>query len=262
MRTMKAYNKTPELSEIAYPVIGSPKLDGFRCYAEGGIVCSQGGNPIVNNHTRELLKGLPDLDGELMLVSGDFEDNQSAFMSVHGKPEFKFNVFDHWSHGGKFKDRLEQANQYVNDLNMDIVVSIPHNIITSPEAAKIYWDAMVAEGHEGMMTRDPYGPYKHGRSTLNQGYLLKFKHWIDTEGVIVGFEEETDVNGVPKGHLGKFIVEWEGKRIPVAGFELAYKIEVWANKSKYLGLTETFKYQNKTRYGMPRFPIHKGIRYD
>jgi len=48
----------------------------------------------------------------------------------------------------------------------------------------------IAEGYEGICFRDPNSPYKYGRSTLREGWLIKMKRFVTEEAVIIGVEEE------------------------------------------------------------------------
>src|SRR5437899_138139 len=58
-------------------------------------------------------------------------------------------------------------------------------------------------GFEGVMLRKPDGPYKFGRSTVREGYLMKVKRFTQEEAVVVGYEEqETNLNEATKDALG------------------------------------------------------------
>jgi DNA ligase-1 len=63
--------------------------------------------------------------------------------------------------------------QYVKDLN---------------ELTNFERDTLAA-GFEGVMVRRPDGPYKQGRSTLNEQILLRIKRFRDGEAVVLDIEE-------------------------------------------------------------------------
>jgi DNA ligase-1 len=141
------------------------------------------------------------------------------------------------------------------------------------------------------MLRDPVGPYKFGRSTAKEGYLLKMKRFEDHEATVVGVVEQMrneneatkDALGrtkrstakagkVGKDTLGAFRVKasipygvgMRGFRIVEfeigSGMNDAQRAEFW--KSPPIGALVTFKCQGFTPDGLPRFPIFKGIRQD
>ncbi|MFM7851045.1 MAG: hypothetical protein ACKO96_03815, partial [Flammeovirgaceae bacterium] len=53
---------------------------------------------------------------------------------------------------------------------------------------------MLERGYEGVMIRGLHGPYKQGRATLKQGWLMKLKEFDDDEAVIIGYEEKMKNN--------------------------------------------------------------------
>jgi DNA ligase-1 len=62
----------------------------------------------------------------------------------------------------------------------------------------------LSHGYEGVMLRDPNGPYKHGRSTLREGFLMKLKQFTDGEAVVVRLEEgHHNQNELERDELGR-----------------------------------------------------------
>ena len=288
-KPMLAYSKTPDLSEIKYPCIASPKLDGIRCVMADGIPFSRSMKRIPNKFIQqELMKlQLHGLDGELMLASGDFNSVQSAIMSEHGMPDFYLAVFDKFDIVSGFTKRYEGAAAEVFQLDNPRVKLVEHIMCENEEDLRNAWEAWIAEGYEGAMVRSPDGPYKRGRSTLNQGYLLKLKKWHDAEAEIIGFEElerneneaytgelgqtkrSSEKGGmVPAGTLGSLLVRWNGQTFKVGtgfgrgipGEDERLRSHIWNNQEAYKGKKVTFKYQEVSRYGIPRFPAFKGFR--
>ncbi len=150
----------------------------------------------------------------------------------------------------------------------------------------------IDQGFEGTMIRSFDGPYKSGRSTLKQGWLLKYKAWADAEGTVVGFEElmhnenpdlrdkfdhakrsSHKANMIPANTLGALILstEWGELRVGT-GFDAALRQEIWGSMkwsevegrylTSYFGRTITFKYQAHGMQDKPRFPVFKGFRED
>jgi DNA ligase-1 len=71
-KPMLAASTVPDLNDINYPVMASPKLDGIRCVTPNGDVLSRNLKAIPNHHVRHTLQALrvQGLDGELM-IDGD-----------------------------------------------------------------------------------------------------------------------------------------------------------------------------------------------
>lgn len=274
-RPMLAASKTPALSTLTYPLLASPKLDGIRCIVADGVPYSRNMKRIPNKHIQQQIMALHQhgLDGELM-IDGGFENVSSGVMSISGTPNFYLNVFDnfHLQHLG-FNIRYLKTIDIVKELNSPLIRMVEHVLIRSVAELQTFWDKCIAEGYEGAMTRTIDGPYKNGRSTVNQGYLVKLKSWLDDEATVIGFEElltnedagnsNKKENMVPADTLGALVVQWGRVTFKVgSGFDMAMRHKIWQNQSAYLGGRVTFKYQELSMYGVPRFPIYKGFRTD
>lgn len=105
-------------------------------------------------------------------------------------------------------------------------------------------DRVVAQGGEGLMLRQPQSLYEVGRSTT----LLKVKAFLDAEARVV---EHLPGEGKHKGRLGALVVEMPGgKRFSVGtGFSDAERAS-----PPPLGSLITYRYQELTDRGVPRFP--------
>src|ERR1700680_4984117 len=99
-----------EESKLCFPVLASPKVDGFRAYNDNGL-CTSSGKPFMNVATRDyfgsaLFEGL---DGEMI---GGRPDDPKAFAASSGPlrrggddPKATWLIFD---------DRTCQDEPYVN----------------------------------------------------------------------------------------------------------------------------------------------------
>ena len=274
-KPMLAASKTPELDELSYPLLASPKLDGIRCIVADGVPFSRNMKRIPNLYIQQMIMKLQQhgLDGELM-IAGGFESVASGVMSVTGTPNFYLNVFDDFSIDQfGFWDRYRKTKDLVEALDSPFIRIVEHKLIKNAEELKAYWDWCIYKGYEGAMVRSLNGPYKRGRSTVKQGYLIKLKLWHDDEAKVIGFEElmnnddagnsKKKENLVPADTLGALVVQWCGLTFKVgSGFNMELRNKVWQNKDAYRGAMATFKYQELTTYGVPRFPIFKGFRED
>jgi DNA ligase-1 len=278
-----------DLSKVAYPVMVSPKLDGVRCVVHGDQVLSRKLKPIPNNHIVETLlpMNLEGLDGELMLdLPGSFSQVSSAVMSVDGAPDFTYFVFDRIGQKAPYTERYASLERDIENLAHPCVQLVEHRLVNS-EAELLEVEATSLDcGFEGLMIRSLTGPYKYGRSTTKEGYLLKLKRFEDAEAVVVGFEElmhneneaTTNELGLTKrssakagkvagGTLGKLrcarqVGEMTQQFSIGSGFTEAQRAELWAGRAGLKGLVVKFKFQPNPAAPLeaPRFPVFLGLR--
>ena len=297
-----------DLDNIEWPMLASPKLDGIRVinHPDLGPV-TRSFKPVANHFIRENLIRILDrtpLDGELVGIKDgkvmDFNSTQSAVMTRGGQPSFRYMVFDHfYDLKASFQQRIADAEAYVKFLNDPEVELVTHCLLKDKEEFIIFAQSCVDEGYEGAMLRSVDGPYKSGRSTLKQGWLLKYKEWADAEGIVVGFEERMhnaneDVrdnfdhakrsshkeNMVPMGTLGALVLDTAWGELKVGtGLDDALRQEIWERncvlaRSDEDGNVEfivrgkqpdkdrivSFKYQAFGMQDKPRFPVFLHFR--
>lgn len=274
-----------DFASIKYPVYASPKLDGIRCAIVDGKALSRSLKDIANTYTRERLSiaALDGLDGELIMGSPTsksvYRDTSSAVMGYEGAPDLTYYVFDCHTHSGTFSQRLE----FLQSLTLPANVVLLEQVLIRNEADMLAYEAeKVAQGYEGIILRSPSAPYKHGRSTVKEGYLLKVKRFEDSEAVIIGAEEEL-FNGneagtnelgrtfrsqcaeglTGKGRLGAFVVQDVVSGIVFSvgtGLSAADRAEFWAGRSTMLGQTLKYKFFPVGVKVAPRHPVFLGMR--
>lgn len=279
MKTMLAASeelKFEDLHKLRYPVWCSYKFDGIRGRCLGPVITSRTDKPIPNMLIRATLTSLRYLDGELV-TPGDFNDVQSAVMSVGGNPDFTYHVFDDLEFPHKpYSERYEILRNRVAKYDHPRVKLAAQIMCSSPAEVVALYEEVVAlgEGYDGLIIRDPRAPYKSGRSTLRQGWMLKLKPWKDAEATIIGTEEllsnlDTSTkmkdNMVPMDTLGAFIVTWNGKVFNIGGgkgFTAERRQYWWDHRLEMIGKKVTFKYLNLSEDGIPRHPNLRGQRLD
>jgi DNA ligase-1 len=177
--------KLPDLLWVLYPVIVTPKIDGIRCYVHSGRALCRSGKPVPNDAARRALESiLPDgIDGELT-VGDSFRASSDALMRRGGSPLWRFRAFDLVS-DRPYSERLEALRVAVERIDDPRVEFVPWESVDSRDDLLAYEARCLADGYEGVMLRDPRGPYKCGRSTLNQGWLIKLKRFSDSEATVI-----------------------------------------------------------------------------
>ncbi len=294
-----------KLELIEWPAFCSPKVDGIRCLIHPSLgPVTRSFKPVPNDHiygALDKLAGQSYLDGELIAVDENrndlsFNETQSAVMTHDGQPDFVFAVFDCFQDPDQdFMARHVLAQKIVGGIGVPQITILEHVLVRSLEEFIGFAEKCVEGGFEGSIIRSPAGIYKSGRSTFNQGWLLKYKNWVDTEGTVIGFNElmrndNPDVgdkfglakrsshkaNMVPMHMLGALVLmtEWGELRVG-SGFTMAQRQEIWLrnmdvseryrNKDAFapdIGRKVTFKYQPFGMQDKPRFPIFKSFRLE
>lgn len=273
-----------DIEKLRFPLLASPKLDGVRAVVRNGVVYSRSNKPIPNKHVQSLFKRHEHYDGELIV--GDptahdvYRQTTSGVMSVDGEPDVRFFVFDHVKHiVAPFKERYELIDTSGKGKPSGLILHIQWGINTLDQLLE-YESEVLEQGYEGLILRSPDAPYKMGRSTVKEGYMLKLKRFTDAEAVVVGFEErmhngnEATVNELGRtkrsshkagksgrGDLGALVVEFDGVRFNIGtGFTDEERREVWDNRSGYLGQLAKFKYFPVGVKEAPRHPVFLGWR--
>jgi DNA ligase 1 len=210
MKPNLAYKITPErmeqeLAKLIFPRIGSPKLDGIRCLVHSTGLLSRKLKLLPNEYTQATMPQgrLLNMDGELILgdpTDDPYHRTHSAVMTREGEPGLTLWVFDDYLMGGAYKDRYS-----------DILKRLRGRTGQKVEVVEAVWLKNVAElldyemkclkmGYEGIMTRNPDGRYKYGRSGIGpkeQG-LVAHKRWKDGTARIVGMLPRMKNNNVAK----------------------------------------------------------------
>jgi DNA ligase-1 len=121
-------------------------------------------------------------------------------MSRDGRPDVNYHVFDRHDLNAI---TWEARYQSLRDHSPGVLV-VPHIFIHNLYDIEEYEHLHLAQGYEGVMLRDPNGPYKNGRSTAKEGWLLKVKRFEDSEALVLGMEEKMhNGNEATVGELGQ-----------------------------------------------------------
>lgn len=278
-------------SDLAYPLAASLKLDGIRCLTIEGKALSRSFKEIPNKHIQKAMSGLPSgLDGELVTLNADgtvkdFSHIQSDIMSEDGEPNFAFEIFDYVkdSLNKPYMSRVADLESWGQDMPNFCRLILPTIVHNATELSS-YEEAAVRDGHEGIMTRKLDGPYKCGRSSFREQFLVKIKRFVDSEAEIIGFEEkfhnvneaELDELGhtkrssakaglVPANTLGTLMVKdiHDGREFGIGtgkGLDDHLRKTMWDNRGKYVGKIIKYRYQEVGTKDLPRIPSFQGFR--
>jgi len=233
----------------------SEKLDGVRAWWDGKQFISRQGN--LYHAPDWFVEGLPDttLDGELWLDRKKFQRTVSIVRrqdkTDHWK-EIRFRVFDAPALKDPFEKRLQALADLFAGSKLAYASALEHIRCTSVDHLKEELARVEALGGEGLMLREPGSAYHAGRSSS----LLKVKTFHDAEATVTGHQEGL---GKHKGRLGALLVKLaDGTQFAVGtGFS-----DKERGNPPPVGSTITFRYQELTEAGVPRFPSYVGIRHE
>lgn len=232
----------------------SEKLDGVRAYWDGEAFVSRLGNRFAA--PAWFVEHLPanTLDGELWVGRKLFGKTMSIVRSgAAGQAwkEVRYVVFDAPAHGGTFEERSRFCHELLGT-ETPFAAWHPHIVCEGMVHLREELRRVEAIGGEGLMLRRPGSRYEIGRSSS----LLKVKTFHDAEARVLGHVPGA---GKHKGRLGALLVELpSGVRFNVGtGFSDAERAAPPA-----IGQIITFRYQELTEDGVPRFPSYVGVRID
>jgi len=231
----------------------SEKLDGVRAYWDGQQFLSRQGNQY---HAPDwFTTGLPTtpLDGELWMDRRKFQRTVSIVRrqdrSDHWK-DVRFVVFDAPESEGEFESRLEFLQDMFRQKELAHATLLDQSPCTGLKHLRKELAQIEAVGGEGLMLRQPGSIYEVGRSST----LLKVKNFHDAEAIVLDHQAG---KGKFKGKMGALAVQMEdGTEFSVGtGFSDAQR-----GSPPPIGSVITFRYQEFSDAGVPRFPSFVRVR--
>ena len=256
--------------------LASEKLDGVRAYWDGRNLLSRNGKILAAPGAWSAHFPPFALDGELYTARGEFEKIQSIVMdkmpSATAWSEVKFYVFDVPEAGGGLLERLSELEKFIAKnpqagQNLKIIkqIKVKDNVEFEAFAKQI-----VANGGEGAVVREPSTPYERKRSKN----ALKYKKFKDAECEVTAINAGT---GKYAGLMGSATCKALSAAVsnsdeqndellqPASGVKFkigsGFSDRDRANPPK-IGSIITYKYQNLTAKGVPRFPVFLRVRED
>jgi DNA ligase-1 len=296
MKPMLAVDHDP--NKLTFPLYASPKLDGLRGLVHEGKLLSRSLKSIPNLFVQSILANpmFNGFDGELIAGSPTAENCMQActsfFMASNKIQEFTFYIFDLHDCPLGFKDRYDLLKGYLEKMSGYCgKVRIKHNVkivlhdqvlINNEDELLAYEAKCLDQGYEGLILRKIDGEYKYGRSTVNEGLLLKVKRFVDSEAVILGFEEQMEntnektvnelgrskrsshkAGKVGKDTLGALFVKdvHSGVEFNIGtGLDDATRRHIWDTRIEHINKIVKYKSFPVGVKDAPRHPVFLGFR--
>lgn len=277
-------------TKIQFPCQVTDKFDGIRCIKTGGRALTSAFKPIPNDFIRGWIEAnCPDgFDGEIMVIGRTFNELSGDVRRKEGKPDFRYYVFDYVLDqlARPYVARVEDLRDW-RDRAGDhacitrVILELPVTAKNEAELAAIEEAALTERHREGVMIRSANSPYKCGRSTINEGYLIKIKRFQDDEAMCIGTKEEMENTNpatqdnfgraersthkagmVPKGRLGKLLCRTKaGVEFEIGtGFTATDRAWLWEHRATLPGKQVKFKFQPHGMKEKPRCPVFLAFR--
>ncbi|XP_048253450.1 uncharacterized protein LOC124135824 isoform X2 [Haliotis rufescens] len=234
----------------------SEKLDGVRAFWNGRCFYSRLGNAFIAPEwfTKDLPTDMH-LDGELFGGRGKFQSTVSIVKTPEDErwKKISYHVFDVPNlEKQPFEKRYEELQGYFDKAKPKYAILCEQTKCTSKEHVEEELEKALGLGGEGVMLREPKSKYERRRSPT----LLKMKKFHDAEAVVIGHEKGKGRNQFVCGAL-RCRMEC-GKEFSVgSGLSDAQR-----RKPPKIGAIITYRFQEYTNSGSPRFPTFVGIRID
>jgi DNA ligase 1 len=230
----------------------SEKLDGVRAYWDGERLWSRMGNLFYAPEWFVVDLPKVPLDGELWLGRKKFQHTVSIVRRQDRTElwkEVRYLVFDAPRLEKGFEKRLEFIQQIMKGNQPTFAQAHEHQLCQSLNHVRQELTRLEALGGEGLMLRQAGSKYEVGRSPT----LLKVKSFHDAEARVLKHLEGA---GRHQGRLGALLVEMpDGTTFSVGtGFSDAEREDPPA-----VGSLITFRYQELSEGGVPRFPSFVGV---
>lgn len=234
----------------------SEKFDGVRAQWDGRTLRFRGGGlvPAPAWFTANF-PALP-LDGELWIARGRFDALSGTVRRIEPVDaewrQVRYLIFELPGAAGDFSERVRQMQAVLARAGVPWLQAVEQARVADKSELMQRLDAVLRAGGEGLMLHRADAPYRTGRSDV----LLKLKPWQDAEAVVVG---HLLGNGKYRGLTGALQMETpDGKRFRIgSGLTDALR-----RQPPPIGTRITYRYQQLTKNGVPRFPRYLRVRED
>lgn len=259
MKPMLAHNLEKKRNHVKFPGIVQPKLDGVRCEYDGNSFFSRTEKPILG--VPKLLTAVQEhfndykLDGEIFRRDLKFEDINSSVsrkVNIAENESLEYWIYDTPKNVSFDSRWLTMIKEFLPDLDFRIKFC-PTSIVKNWAELERQFKVYLKLGYEGLIYRNKDAEYEMDKRS---NALLKYKQWFDMEVEIIGLDKGS---GRLSETLGALVCQLEdkgSKRLVKVGSGLTDEQRdiIWCQPAKYINKRITIKYQELSKYGIPRFP--------
>ncbi len=252
-------------SEVVFPVLEEPKLDGLRCRADKTGLWSRENNqfkncPHIERALAPLFEKHPDLilDGEL--YNHDYADDFNSLISFvkKGKPTpesiaeaekyVQFWIYN-YVNTDAYLTRYLRLQEWILPLKSPYLKLVPATQCATRKELDEKYEGHLENKFEGQMVYAPYSAYIHKRTKA----LLKRKEFIDDEFPIVSIEEGVGNRSGKAGAI--WLTAKNGKKFKAnPKGNRKFLTDLLKNREALVGVMATVEYQNLTpEEQVPRF---------
>ena len=240
------------------------KYNGTRAIWDGSKLLSRGGHirTSVPHIVSALKKHSPGktLDGELFTpklsfnrINGASRKIESSFESL----QLDYYIFDTLDKERTFEERILTIESFPHTYTSCIKPVLSYLI--SPEQILRPLEKTLANGHEGIVLRNPNSLYREGRHV---GNLWGVKPVYELEAAFVCFlEGETDLHADTFGSI--LLRDTNGRTFSCSGFTEEDRVDLWRNPPKE-GTPITINFgtwsQEDRMKAVPLYPRFKAVR--
>ncbi|HSJ81053.1 MAG TPA: DNA ligase [Thiobacillus sp.] len=234
----------------------SEKFDGVRAQWDGRGLRFRGGGSVPA--PAWFTAGFPaqSLDGELWIARDRFDALSGTVRKIEPVDaewrQVRYLIFELPGAAGDFSERVHLMQEIIAQAGVPWLQAVRQTRVANRATLMKQLDAVMRAGGEGLMLHRADAPYIAGRSDA----LLKLKPWQDTEAVVVG---HVPGKGKYLGMTGALTMEMpDGQRFRIgSGLTDALR-----RQPPPLGTRITYRYQQLTKSGVPRFPRYLRVRDD
>ena len=216
-------------SKLVFPLGAQPKIDGVRGLTTEGHLTGRSLKKHKNKYTTAFYstKEYEFLDGELAAQDERHPDlcrvTSSALSTIKGEPFTMWHVFDCLRKeviAAPYIERHKYLTQYVHYEQTQgrcMHAKVVPMTICEDLAQLLRLDEEWLElGYEGTIIRGLNAAHKEGRSTVNQGQLLRIKRFVEAEALVLEIEEgNVNENVAQTNELGRtFRTSHQENKVP------------------------------------------------
>lgn len=266
--------------DLSYPVYIQPKLDGVRC-----LIYKMNDEIIFQSRQNTLYEPFDHLKKELEIIfskikiknfilDGELYNHELGFENITGivrrsknkhvdTHKIQYHIYDCFlnneDNDKSYSERLSLLQSLFENENFSNIVFVDTLIANNKSDIEKYhtFYTTMKIPYEGIMIRTYDGKYKQQNRSKD---LQKYKKFQDEEFEIVGHFEGTG------SHKGTPIFECKLNddsnktfKVMLQG-SLENRKNIMKNIEKYYGKLLIVKFQEKSKNGIPRFPVGLGFR--